>query len=157
MSVEGVCTVALVDTGAAVSVINADLCRLLKKVTTPLPQFSLCTATAQRVKPVAACTARVMIQDVVYPVEFLVLPSCSHDVILGWDFLSRHRAIIDCERAQVEFDSALDAPYDDLQSAAPTKLIVAHDTDIPPRSAALVPLCCPSVPDAPALFRPSPL
>lgn len=92
-----------------------------------------------------------------YPVEFLVLPSCSHDVILGWDFLSRNRAIIDCARAQVEFDSPLDAPYADLQSTAPAKLTVAHDTDIPPRSAALVPLCCSSIPDAPVVFTPSPL
>lgn len=97
--VEGVATLALVDTGAAVSVMNAKLCRKIRKVTTPVSGFRLRTANAEQVEPLAACTARVVVQDALYIIEFLVLTSCSHDIILGWDFLSRHQAIIDCARA----------------------------------------------------------
>ncbi|XP_064470070.1 uncharacterized protein LOC135384814 [Ornithodoros turicata] len=34
-------------------------------------------------------------------VEFLVLSSCCHDVILGWDFLRDNLAVIDCAREEV--------------------------------------------------------
>lgn len=88
-------------TGAAVSVLNERLRRSLRKVTTPLSDLTLPTASAQVIKPLAMCTARVLIQDVTYVIEFIVLPSCSHGIILGWEFLSRHHAIIDCVHLQV--------------------------------------------------------
>ncbi|XP_077525626.1 uncharacterized protein LOC144137578 [Haemaphysalis longicornis] len=90
--IDGVPALALVDTGAAVSVISAKLCRSLKKVTTPLLGLSLQTASSEHVAPLAACTARVAIQNNLYTIEFAVLPMCSHDVILGWDFLSNQNA-----------------------------------------------------------------
>ncbi|MBS2634115.1 retroviral-like aspartic protease, partial [Salmonella enterica subsp. enterica serovar 1,4,[5],12:i:-] len=96
MFVDGVRTSALVDTGAAVSVMDAKLSRLLRKVTTPLSGLSLRTASAQSIHPTAVCTARVIIQDALYAVEFIIISSCSHDVILGWDFLARHAAVIRC-------------------------------------------------------------
>ena len=102
---DGFRTLALVDTGAAVSVIDLKLCRLLRKVTTTSKGLSLRTASAHHIRPSAACTARVLIQGVLYTVEFLVLPACSHDVILSWDFLSRNHAVIDCARAEVAFSA----------------------------------------------------
>lgn len=151
--VEGVPTFALVDTGAAVSVIAAKLCRSLRKVTTPLSGLSLRTASAQPVTPHAACTVRVLIHGIVYIVECIVLPTCSHDVILGWDFLSSHKAVIDCARAEVEF-SPCDAPLDE-DCDRPSKLTVREDTDIPPGSFALVPVFCDAIADATVLFTPS--
>lgn len=148
---DGFRTLALVDTGAAVSVIDVKLCRLLRKVTTTSTGLSLRTASAHHIQPLAACTARVIIQDVVYPIEFLVLPACSHDVILGWDFLSRHHAVIDCARAEVAFSALCSA------SSAPTteKLFVADDTNIPPSSTVLVPVSCAAVRESTVLFTPS--
>lgn len=153
IQVEGAATFALIDTGAAVSVIRETLCRKIRKVTTSLSGLVLRTATTEPIEPSAACTARIVIQDVVYTIEFLVLPSCSHDVILGWDFLSRHRAVIDCARAEV----ALSVVNTTLPAAspAPLKIIVAADTDLPPSTSTPVALLCPSAPDASVLFTPS--
>lgn len=129
--VEGLRTLALVDTGATISVISQKLCRSLRKVTTPPTALSLSTASAQRIHPIAACTAKVIIGDVLYHIEFIVLPSCSHDVILGWDFLSRHHAVIDCAQAQVELSVFDDAPSAHMPVPGVDKLVVAADTDLP--------------------------
>lgn len=117
---------------------------------TPLSGLSLRTASAAHVSPIAACTARVSIQGTSYPIEFVVLSSCSHDVILGWDFLSCHHAVIDCARAELEL-----FPQCDVSGA--TKLVLSEDVDIPPRSSVLVALSCGTLPDGPVLFTPSDL
>lgn len=150
MFVDGVFTLALIDTGAAVSIVDDKFCRSLRKVTTPIHGVTLRTANAQPVEPLAACTARITIQGVVYIIELIVLPSCSPNLIIGWDFLSRHHAIIDCARAEVELFPVLE---DDCEKAA-AKLLVADDTDIPPDSTVLVPLSCSSVSDATVIFAP---
>lgn len=154
MFVDGVAVLALVDTGAAVSVISEALCRRLRKVTTALSDFSLRTASSQRIHPSAACTARVLIEDVLYTIEFIVLSRCSHDIILGYDFLSTHHAVIDCARAEVSFLPLCDTVLCDVPTR-PAKLLVASDTDIPPFSAALVPLSCESVISSTVFFTPS--
>lgn len=151
---DGVAALALVDTGAAVSVISATLCRSLRKVTTPLSNVSLRTASADRITPAAACTARVVINGLLYIVEFLVLCSCSHDLILGWDFLSANKAVIDCSRAEVEFQTLCDAPLLDAREPD-DKVFVAEDVTIPPHSSALATVSCNLVADASALFTPS--
>lgn len=119
---------------------------------TPLGGFSLRTASAQHIQALAACTARVTIQGLLYIIELIVLPSCSHDVILGWDFLARHNAVIDCARAEVEFTSQCDV-YSDKANAA--KLVVSEDTTIPPQCSVSVLLGCASYTDATVLFTPS--
>lgn len=73
VTVEGVAALALIDTGAAVSVLNERLRHSLRKVTTPLSDLTLRTGSAQEIKPLAMCTARVIIQDVTYVIEFIVL------------------------------------------------------------------------------------
>lgn len=151
MTVEGVAAVALIDTGAAVSVLSERLCRSLRKVTTPLFGLTLRTASAQEVKPLAMCTARVLIQDITYVIEFTVLPSCSHDIILGWDFLSRHHAVIDCARAQLELLPLYEPPPSELS----VKLVVSEDTTIPPSSSVIVPVSCNVAPDTHVVFTPS--
>lgn len=152
--VDGVRTYALVDTGAAVSVMDAKLCRFLRKVTTPIAGLALRTAGAQRIHPIAACTARVLIEDVVYAVEFIVISSCSHEVILGWDFLARHDAVIHCARAELELSPISDMTLADNASFA-NKLLVRHDTNVPPNSSVIVSMHCSSLSDAIALLSPS--
>ncbi|XP_049515963.1 uncharacterized protein LOC125942080 [Dermacentor silvarum] len=133
------------------------LCRKLRKVTTPLSGLLLRTASAQHIAPLAQCTARVLIADVVYVVEFFVLPSCSHDIILGWDFLSHHRAIIDCARAEVALFPLSEASLPDPSESKAAKLTVVSDTNIPPEMSVLVPVSCSAAPDATVLFTPSPI
>lgn len=135
--VEGIAGLALVDTGVAVSVISAKLCRMLRNVLRPLSDLSLRTATAQNITPLAACTARVFIQGVLYTVEFVVLPSCSHDIILGWDFLATNNAVIDCCHAELELSALHDfESIDDHPSS--DKLFVSEDNAVPPCSSLLV-------------------
>ncbi|GFT54164.1 transposon Ty3-I Gag-Pol polyprotein [Trichonephila clavipes] len=43
------------------------------------------------VRPIGKCVLRVRINNRELPFEF-----CSHDVILGWDFLEASQAVIDC-------------------------------------------------------------
>lgn len=155
--VEGTAATALIDTGAAVSVIHEKLCRRLRKVTTPLCGMLLRTASTQNIAPLAACTARVVIDGVVYVVQFLVLSACSHDIILGWDFLSHHRAIIDCARAEVALFPLADFALPDPSARKAAKLTVVSDTDIPPEVSVLVSVSCSAEPDATVLFAPSPI
>ncbi|GBM48015.1 hypothetical protein AVEN_185106-1 [Araneus ventricosus] len=42
--------------------------------------------------------------------EFTVMPKCSHDVILGWDFLKASQAVIDCCRKKLTFDEMTSEP-----------------------------------------------
>lgn len=84
-----------------------------------------------------------------------MLTSCSHDVILGWDFLSRHHAVIDCAHAQVELSIFGDVPSVHMPVSGVDKLVVAADTDLPPLSAVIVPVYCAALTETTVLFTPS--
>ncbi|XP_077508039.1 uncharacterized protein LOC144119243 [Amblyomma americanum] len=137
--VEGVPVHALIDTGAAVSIISRNLCRKLKEVTMPLSEISLRTASADPIRPLAACTARLIIQGLSYTIEFFVLARSSHDIILGWDFLSAHHAIIDCARGQIDLSPLCDTLVD-ASPATAAHILATDDTDVPAFSSVLVPL-----------------
>lgn len=121
---------------------------------TPLSALSLRTASSQCITPVAACTARIVIQGYTYTVEFVVLSSCSYDVILGWDFLSDHQAVIDCSRAEIEFSPLPDTRSHELDDLG-DKLVVTEDTTIPPHSSVIAHACSTFATDTTALFVPS--
>ncbi|UYV72451.1 hypothetical protein LAZ67_9003197 [Cordylochernes scorpioides] len=80
------------------------------------------------VSPLGKCLLRVGINDFQRTAEFLVLPSCSHDVILGWDFLESSSAIIDCAQSEISFS---EMPNEDPSVA---RLYLASDDIIPPKS-----------------------
>lgn len=44
------------------------------------------------------------------PFEFFVLPECSHDVILGWNFLQASGVLIHCGRSELTLDDVEAAP-----------------------------------------------
>ncbi|XP_075740668.1 uncharacterized protein LOC142786852 [Rhipicephalus microplus] len=149
--IDGIKVHGLVDTGAAVSVISEKLCRNLRKVTTQLTDLSLQTATSHHIQPSALCTARVVIQGAMYVVTFVVLFRSSHDVILGWDFLSSNSALVDCARSEL----ALSVPCYDPDDGASCRVFAASDVDIAPFSAVVVSVSCASPPKSPVLFMPS--
>lgn len=99
--IEGVWVDALVDTGASVSVIHADLCSRLRKVTTPYDGPALRGANGVMIRPSGFCTARVSIDGIRHHIQFAVLSPCAHQVILGWDFLSSASAIITCRHPTI--------------------------------------------------------
>lgn len=115
------------------------ICRKLRKVTTPYDGPELQSAAATSLSPAAKCTARVIIQDAWYPVQFVVLPCCPHDIILGWDFLCDHGALIDCSADELFL---CDMPrYDEHHVSPPLcKLYATGDICIPPRSTAFISL-----------------
>ncbi|XP_072146219.1 uncharacterized protein [Dermacentor andersoni] len=94
--------------------------------------------------------------DSLYHIEFVVLPRCSHDIILGWDFLSSHHAIIDCARAELALTPFCGSLSEDLPPPS-ARVFVATATDIPPFSSALVPVSCAAFYDSTVLFTPSQL
>lgn len=136
--IDGFHVQALVDTGAAVSVIRADLCNRLRKVTTPFVGRPFRAVGAQNIVPTGVCTARIIIQEICYCVELVVLSSCSHDVILGWDFLEATSALIDCERAEVDFAEMRLPEENDANDTI--KLFLIDDTRIPAFSSVLLPI-----------------
>ncbi|GFU82125.1 transposon Ty3-I Gag-Pol polyprotein [Trichonephila clavipes] len=88
---------ALVDSGASFSVISDKYRRFLKKVLfVDAKSVMLKVADGNFVRPIGKCVLRVRINNRELPFEFIVLSHCSHDVILGWDFLEASQAVIDC-------------------------------------------------------------
>ncbi|GFX56478.1 CCHC-type domain-containing protein [Trichonephila clavipes] len=88
---------ALVDSGASFSVISDKYRRFLKKVLfADAKSVMLKVADGNFVRPIGKCVLRVRINNRELPFEFIVLSHCSHDVILGWDFLESSQAVIDC-------------------------------------------------------------
>lgn len=136
--IDGLHVQALVDTGAAVSVIRADLCNRLRKVTTPFVGRPFRAVGEQNIVPTGVCTARIVIQEICYCVEFVVLSSCSHDVILGWDFLEATSALIDCERSEVDFAEIRLPEENDVNDTI--KLFLIDDARIPAFSSVLLPI-----------------
>lgn len=129
MYVEGERIEALVDTGASFSVISTDLCSRLRKVKTPYCGPPVRCANAAIVRPSGVCTARVFIDGILHYIQFIVLPSCTHPLILGWDFLSSASALISCRQrvihmTETEFSSDVEA--DNI------RLVTADDCFIPP-------------------------
>lgn len=97
------------------------------------------------------CTARVLIQCITYVIQFVGLPSCSHEIILEWHFLSNHHAIINYPQAQIE----LLPLWEPQQNELSIKLMVADDTGIPPSCSVIEPVSCNVAADTTVVFTPS--
>lgn len=105
LSIDGLDVVALIDTGADYSVMSGSFASKLKKVTTRWDGPHIRTAGGHLVTPSGMCTSRVTIDGTTYPSEFVILPNCSRDVILGMDFLTDNGAIIDLQTRSITFSS----------------------------------------------------
>ncbi|GFR26413.1 transposon Ty3-I Gag-Pol polyprotein [Trichonephila clavata] len=93
---------ALVDSGASFSVISDKYRRFLKKVLFPeAKSIPLKVADGTLVRPIGKCILRVRINGRELPFEFIVLPHCSHDIVLGWDVLAASQAVIDCGQSEL--------------------------------------------------------
>lgn len=128
---------ALIDTGAQVSVMSAQLRSRLRKVLTPATS---CVRVADGGTAAIAgmCTARVTIAGHDKSVLFPVLYRSTHDLILGQDFLSDHSALIDCSLGLVH----LDLPLSPIAVGEPlSRLCCLEDALLPPQAMSYVPLC----------------
>lgn len=139
VAVDGRESNALVDTGADYSVVSYALAKDLKKVLTPWNGPHIRTAGSHLIKPLGICTARILIRGVTYVIEFIVLPDCSRDIILGMDFLHANGAIIDLQNSSVSFSTKLAIDMKEPEEPNYTALrVLDADVTVPPRCSVLV-------------------
>ncbi|GFT14831.1 transposon Ty3-I Gag-Pol polyprotein [Trichonephila clavipes] len=122
---------ALVDSGASFSVISDKYRRFLKKVLfADAKSVMLKVADGNFVRPIGKCVLRVRINNRELPFEFIVLSHCSHDVILGWDFLEASQAVIDCGQNEL----VLEDIYRDSTAPDAWNLYATRDYTLKPHS-----------------------
>ncbi|UYV71739.1 hypothetical protein LAZ67_9000200, partial [Cordylochernes scorpioides] len=119
---------ALVDSGASFLVISDHFRQQHKKTMFSDAGMTLKVADGKYIVSRGRSTLRLEINGLVQPFEFIVLPSCSHDIILGWDFLEASRAIIDCGSAEILLEKA-ELPED---SSSIFQTVAADDSFIIP-------------------------
>ncbi|UYV65849.1 hypothetical protein LAZ67_3005640 [Cordylochernes scorpioides] len=139
VSINGRHVEALIDTGASYSVDSSNFRKTMKAIMFESPNITLRVANNRFVAPLGKCRLRVEINGLQRIFEFLVLPNCSHDAILGWDFLESSKAVIDCGHSEISFSETLNED----QSAA--QLHLASDDIIPPKCTKRVLTRTPSV------------
>ncbi|UYV72815.1 K02A2.6-like [Cordylochernes scorpioides] len=139
VSINGRHVEALIDTGASYSVVSSNFRKSMKAIMFESPNITLRVANNRFVAPLGKCRLRVEINGLQRIFEFLVLPNCSHDAILGWDFLESSKAVIDCGHSEISFSETLNED----QSAA--QLHLASDDIIPPKCTKRVLTRTPSV------------
>ncbi|UYV69914.1 hypothetical protein LAZ67_7001174 [Cordylochernes scorpioides] len=139
VSINGRHVEALIDTGASYSVVSSNFRKTMKAIMFESPNITLRVANNRFVAPLGKCRLRVEINGLQRIFEFLVLPNCSHDAILGWDFLESSKAVIDCGHSEISFPETLNED----QSAA--QLHLASDDIIPPKCTKRVLTRTPSV------------
>lgn len=140
--VDGVHTMALVDTGAAVSIMSAAFkARLGRKVTFLLEKaITFCGVGGNSLCPIGVCTAAVLLSDQVFVTEFTVLPRSTHDIILGIDFLRMCGATVDCRNGEVIISDAVPHGLIENSGTESGALRVYEDTVIPAFCAVRVPV-----------------
>ncbi|UYV80895.1 K02A2.6-like, partial [Cordylochernes scorpioides] len=142
IKIEGKMTRALVDSGASYSVISERFRLKLKKIMFAETDVTLRVANGKIVRPKGRCTLKLDLNGLQESFEFVVMEDCSHEVILGWDFLKLSRAIIDSADDTLFLEKCLfeDTPknssplYSELEyriEPASIQLIEVASRDIP--------------------------
>lgn len=141
VSIDGFVVVALIDTGADYSVMSGPFASKLKKVMTRWDGPHIRTAGGHLVTPSGTCTSRVTIDGTTYPAEFVILPNCSRDVILGMDFLTDNGAIIDLQTRSITFSSDSTTPQPNPDHRVAVRIADDHVT-LPPRASLMITVYC---------------
>lgn len=88
-------------------------------------------ADGNYVRPLGTCILKLTIDGRTQPYQFTVLPKCSHNVILGFDFLKASQAVLDCGREELTFDEFF---HDEQMEPHNFNLHAVSDFVIPGRS-----------------------
>ncbi|UYV78763.1 hypothetical protein LAZ67_16002676 [Cordylochernes scorpioides] len=142
IKIEGKMTRALVDSGASYSVISERFRLKLRKIMFAETDVTLRVANGKIVRPKGRCTLKLDLNGLQESFEFVVMEECSHEVILGWNFLKLSRAIIDSADDTLFLEKCLfeDTPkkssplYSELEyriEPASIQLIEVASRDIP--------------------------
>ncbi|UYV64788.1 K02A2.6-like [Cordylochernes scorpioides] len=129
-NINGLETTILIDSGADYSVVSEKFRRLLR---TPFFVESgpvVKVANGKLVKTLGKCSLKVLINDLTTTFEFIVIPDCSHDIILGWDFFKATRAVIDCGHQELYLEETLPINDDQIN----LDVYSADNYVIPPKS-----------------------
>lgn len=131
---------------------NSELRRRLKKVLTP-PTVPLIRVADGGTFPVLGmCSARISVADRSTSVLLAVLEKCSHDLILGMDFLSAHSALIDCGTGLLQLDLPC---YHDAPPTRQPRLCSVDYVRLPPQAVIYVNLRSSSpIPDGDYILTP---
>ncbi|UYV63096.1 hypothetical protein LAZ67_2003113 [Cordylochernes scorpioides] len=129
-NINGLETKILIDSGADYSVVSEKFRRRLR---TPFFVESgpvVKVANGKLVKTLGKCSLKVLINDLATIFEFIVIPDCSHDIILGWDFFKATRAVIDCGDQELYLEETLPINDDQIN----LDVYSADNYVIPPKS-----------------------
>lgn len=133
---------ALVDSGASFSVISDKYRRHLRKTMFPTTEnVTIKVADGKQVRPVGKCILRLSVNGRTQPFEFTVLRQCSHDIILGWDFLKATQAVIDCGRLELSFEDNVE----NRKLPSSGRLWSTEDYIIPARSMSRISVSVPEI------------
>ncbi|UYV66855.1 hypothetical protein LAZ67_4003110 [Cordylochernes scorpioides] len=92
MPIEG-----LIDTGAMVSCIDEDLVKKLELKIIPDKNLKLKSAGDQKLNAIGKSRVKFKINKKEYEIEMIILKKCNPVIILGDDFLSQNKALINCQ------------------------------------------------------------
>src|SRR6185437_68222 len=96
LNIRGQPVVAILDSGAAVSIITA---KLMKRVGLKINQYSktiIVTANGAREKALGSITdVKITLQDIVIPIDLQVIESKDETLLLGTDWFNKSRANLD--------------------------------------------------------------
>ncbi|UYV82819.1 hypothetical protein LAZ67_22000972 [Cordylochernes scorpioides] len=81
---------------------------------------------------------KVHIDDLATTFEFIVIPDCSHDIILWWDFFKATRAVIDCGHQELYLEETLPINDDQIN----LDVYSADHYVIPPKSSCKISVEC---------------
>lgn len=144
MCIDGVSTMALVDTGATVSLMSV----LFKSLLGRKVMFRWDQSTSFRgvggdsLYPVGVCNVDVSLGGRIFNTEFIVLARPPHNVILGIDFLQLCGANLDCRKGELSVgESALSEILEDSPKQE-SVFCVSEDTVVPALSAMGVSVVC---------------
>lgn len=134
--IDGLCATALVDTGATISVMsNFFKDRIGRKVMFPWHESTRFRGVGGEIlHPLGICTVNVLLAERVFPTEFLVLQRCTHDVILGIDFLQECGAFVDCGTGELSVSGEIVPALADEPLPAENTLVVSAELTVPPWS-----------------------
>lgn len=138
--IDGVSTVALVDTGATVSVMSSAFKDSLgRKVMFKWDKnISFRGVGGEPLCPLGVCTVDVWLGGRTFKAEFVILPKSTHDVILGIDFLRDCGATVDCATGEIFVSSLLFSAHAEGPQSGENTLRVSEDTVLPAWSLSIV-------------------
>ena len=137
----------LLDSGASISCITADLLHKLKLPVESLRDGDTKTVFLADGHPIAVqgrAELTVKISGLSIPCAVLILPSMRFDLILGLDFLTASKARIDFDAKMVTFFDELTATRLSTSNAHSDTVCCLHATILKPLSETLVPVLLPS-------------